>query len=227
MNRLLVIILFGFISSGKAQRPAGSVWTAINLPVRLRDHWQLLNDAGFRTIGFTAAGHQYLFRTGLRYSLAKGRSFSGGVALFFTRTSFHNYNNEFGEEFRTWQEYAAERKTKSSLTLGLRVRTEQRFFRENSKADAFIAHRFRARCSITYTIEDKWELQMASEYMQQLAKQKFNLDQYRLIVNSSYLYGENDYVRLGYMLVLWPTSFQHCLTVTVQKYINFHGTKKS
>src|SRR5258706_15462803 len=104
------------------------VWNSIQLPVRLSSKWQLPVDFSYRTLGVSASAYQYTSRIGIRRFINKAWSVASGLALFFTRTSFEKTNNEFGREFRIWQEAVAEKKLRKNFVLQNRLRTEERFF---------------------------------------------------------------------------------------------------
>ena len=227
MKFLFGVLMIFWCYRVQAQRPHNGGWLSANVPVTINKQWQWHNDGGFRTLGMSLSGHQYLYRTGLRHSLSSASSVAGGVAFFFTRTSFNKINHEFGKEFRTWQEITNDKKIAGSLQLNLRFRTEQRFFQQTIRNNEFTAHRFRVRAGLTYSINQKWDVQFADEYMHQLAHGQFKFDQTRIILNSGYHISANSIIRVGYMWLKWPVSSQHIVTATIQQQIRWHGAGKS
>jgi hypothetical protein len=225
--QLIFVTVFIILSvTAAAQRPSGSIWLGVTMPVKINSRWQWHHDAGYRTLGWSANVQQYLYRTGGRFQLSGSASAASGMAFFFTRTSFNKESHEFGNEFRLWQEFLYETETKSRIDVSGRLRTEQRFFEETSAKSAFIAHRIRFRGGLTCRITDKWKLQVSDEYMQQLSYSEFKFDQNRVLVTGVYQLNNAAAIRAGYMYLLWPKSVQHTATVTYYQQILLHGAGK-
>lgn len=207
-----------------AQRPATGAWFSLQLPVQLNHKWQIHNDAGYRTLGNNIAALQYLYRPGIRYTLSKHWNTAAGVAFFFSRTSFNKQNNEFGKEFRFWQEVNYKTDVAKNLQWLTRVRIEQRSYAATSTKLPYHAFRYRLRTQLQEKLSDKWALILADEYMQQYAFTKWNFDQNRLIVNAVYSFNKTTQLQTGYMWLRWPAnSSQHILTVSFQKNISLHA----
>jgi hypothetical protein len=221
-NTLLLSIAFGNIY---AQRPHTGTWLSVQAPVKVNQKWQLHNDAGYRTMGNSFSGLQYLYRTGLRYQLNKQWNTAAGIAFFFTRSSFPKSNNEFAREFRFWEEINYQQNPDDHWQLVNRVRIEQRFYAATSSISGYTAYRFRFRTSLTRKITPKYSLQIADEYMRQQARNKFLFDQNRLIATIIYKLNRSSQLQAGYMWLLWPNSSQHILTLTFQRNISLHGNK--
>ena len=223
--RLLLFILLLFFSIQLiAQSPATGMWLGLQLPVQINNKWQIHNDAGYRTLGNNIAALQYLYRTGIRYTLSKHWNTAAGVAFFFSRTSFNKQNNEFGKEFRFWQEVIYKTDIVKNLQWQSRVRIEQRSYAATSTKSPYHAFRYRLRTQLQEKLSDKWALVLADEYMQQYAFTKWNFDQNRLIVNAVYSFNKTTQLQTGYMWLRWPAnSSQHILTVSFQKNISLHA----
>ena len=224
MRRVLFILII-VIAANKlhAQRPETGAWLAVQAPVNFSKHWQWHNDAGYRTLGTSAEPLQYLYRTGARYNFNKQWSTAAGIAFFYTRTSFLKTNNEFGHEFRFWEEANRLKQISSKTQWQLRLRTEQRFFAATSGKAKYTAYRFRFRTGVTQKLNDKWDLQLADEYMQQYANQKFSFDQNRVMLSGVYHLNSSTQLQGGYMWLKWPKEHQHILTISFIKKISLHG----
>ena len=219
---LIVIPVFAIAQT----RPDEGVWLTLNMPIDLSSKWQIHNDASYRTLSVSADPLQYLYRTGLRYHINERYSVTGGVAFFFTRTTFNKDNDEFGREFRTWQEFNTIKAISEKRKIQIRFRSEQRFFEETKRRDAFTAHRFRLRINFHQELFKHWSLVLAEEYMQQYANNDFVFDQNRLITAMAYHIDEKTQLQVGYMWLLWPQeSSQHLVNITLQKRIQLYGKK--
>lgn len=223
MKHFLTIVFIVIVTSLFAQRPETGGWFSVQAPVNFSKHWQWHNDAGYRTLGVSTEPLQYLYRTGLRYNFNKRWNTAGGAAFFFSRTSFSKSNDEFGHEFRFWQEANHQYLVSKKLQWQFRLRTEQRFFEATSIKSKYIAYRFRLRSGITQRLSDKWSLQLADEYMQQQAKQKFSFDQNRLMLSAIYHLNPVTQLQGGYMWLQWPHEDQHILMLSFIKNISLHG----
>jgi len=223
-----VLILFlGAINFAIAQkRPDTGEWFAVNLPVNFSMHWQWHNDTGYRTLGTSVEALQYLYRTGFRYNFNRQWSTAAGIAFFFSRTSFSKLNDEFGHEFRFWEEVAHQRPLNKKLQGLFRFRTEQRFFAVTSVKEKYTGYRFRFRPGLNQKLNNKWCLQLTNEYMRQAANHKFTFDQNRLTFSGIYQFNRVTQLQAGYMWLKWPRDNQHILTFTFTKNISLHGDQR-
>ncbi len=223
---LLIGLCFPLFLSAQ-QRPEEGVWLTLNAPVDLSAKWQIHNDGSFRTLSISKEPLQYLYRTGLRYQFNESYSATAGVAFFFTRTSFNKDNDEFGSEFRTWQEFQSLQNINTSNRLQIRFRSEQRFFEATKRRAAFVAHRVRLRTGWQYDFTRHWSVLIADEYMQQYAMDDFTFDQNRVISSVIYRFNEDTQLQAGYMWLLWPQeSSQHLVNITFQKRFQLYGKNK-
>ena len=227
MRKLLFILSIFPLVVYAQPRPEEGAWLTLNMPIDFSSKWQIHNDASYRTLGTNTEPLQYLYRTGLRYHLNERYSVTGGIAFFFTRTNFNKDNEEFGYEFRTWQEFNANKQLNASRRLQIRFRSEQRFFEETKRRDAFTAHRFRLRVNFHQELSKSWSLILAEEYMHQYANNDFVFDQNRLIIAMAYQFNEMTQLQFGCMWLLWPQeSSQHLVNITFQKRIQLYGKNK-
>lgn len=226
MRRFLVILFIGAINSAMGQqRPETGAWFAVYVPVNFSKNLQLHNEGGYRTLGSSVSALQYLYRTAVRYNFNKQWNTAAGAAFFFTRTSFTKTNDEFGHEFRLWQEMNYQGRLNKTLHWQIRIRPEQRFFEATSIRSKYTAFRLRIRPGITQKLNDKWSIQLADEYMRQHIKQGFLFDQNRLMLSALYHLNKTTQMQGGYMWLKWPSGNQHILTIAFSKTISLYGTQ--
>ncbi len=223
---LLFIFLLPLISAQAQQRPVEGIWTTVNVPVNISSRWQIHNDASLRTLSWGPALQQYLYRPGIRYFIKPTFSVTAGTAFFFTRTSFEKTNDEFGYEFRTWQEVLKKFEAKHETEFQIRFRSEQRFFRPTSRNPDFrTAHRFRLRGTVIKKINEQWSLQLSEEYFRQINEGLFEFDQNRIIITGIRHLKHDSQLQLGYMWLQWPNSSQHIISIGYQKKLKLYGNK--
>jgi Protein of unknown function (DUF2490) len=223
MKLIVTILLLLSIASTRAQQPATGHWLTLQVPVQLSGKWQWHNDAGYRTLGNQAAAQQYFYRTGIRYFLNKQLSAAAGTAFFFTRTTYSKSNGEFGREFRLWQEVNWQLPLTKKLQLHNRIRIEQRFFEATKNNSTYTAFRLRYRLAAIQAMSTKWSIQLADEYIQQARSNQFKFNQNRLSATAVYQANSNVQLQGGYMWLLWPSSSQHIIQLTVLQKISLNA----
>jgi hypothetical protein len=92
--------------------------------------------------------------------------------------------------------------------------------------EAYYGVRFRYRFGTTKMITEKWGLQLADEYMRQLANNKFSFNQNRLILTALLKINTSSQLQGGYMWLKWPSESQHIATFSFQKTISMHASKR-
>ena len=204
---------------GFGQQSQTLAWNTLQLPVQISSKWQVHNDVSYRTIGASGSAYQYTFRTGVRRFINEKWNVAAGLAFFFTRTSFDKTNHEFGREFRLWQEAVKENKLNKKLSLFSRFRTEERFFAATSKKERNFALRFRYRMAVVQTLSGKWKIQLANEYMRQLAGGEFTFQQNRLGATAIWSVNSTTQLQTGYIWSKLATATQHFITCTFTKTI--------
>jgi hypothetical protein len=220
VKKILFLCFIGLILSlkpGFAQESKTLMWNTIQVPIQISKKWQMHNDISYRFIITPGTAFQYTFRTGMRRMFNEKWNAASGVALFLTRTSLEKANHEFGREFRIWQEVVNENKLNKKISLINRFRIDERYFASTSTTDASIAIRFRYRLAIVQTISDKWKLQLADEYMQQLNKSGISFQQNRLSAAGIYVFNSSTQLQAGYMWSKLPASALHYVTCTLIK----------
>jgi hypothetical protein len=221
---LTIIVCFQISITFAQQRPVEGIWTTINMPVSFSSRWQMHNDASYRTLGWGPASSQYLYRPGIRFFIKPTFSITAGTAFFFTRTTFNKENDEFGYEFRTWQELLKKFEGKHETEFQLRFRSEQRFFRPTEvNPESRTAHRFRLRGSVSKKFNEKWSLQLSEEYFRQDNNGEFEFDQNRIIVTGIHHLNQDSQLQLGYMWLRWPNTSQHIISIGYQKKLKLYG----
>ena len=200
------------------------MWLNAQVPVSFTKKWQWHNDVSYRTLGNSVAPLQYEYRTGVRYNINNVWSVTAGTAFFFTRNDFLKQHDEFGREFRLWQELAYRKNITKPFQIYVRLRTEQRNFAATSTKAAFHAFRYRIRTQLQQQLNKRWAIQFVDEYFQQHAHSTWSYDQNRAMANAVYSVNPQTNVTAGYMWLRWPAhSSQHILTITFQKTILLHG----
>jgi Protein of unknown function (DUF2490) len=228
MMRQCIVLLFVLLNNSiEAQRPVTGGWFTASMPVNFSKKLQWHNDAGYRTFGESITPMQFFVRTGIRHSFSQAISGAGGVAFFFTKTTFDKSDKEFGKEFRTWQELTVIKRLSEKLSWINRVRTEQRFFANTEHKSSYTAHRFRLRTMFQQKISSGVSLQLSNEYMNRMVKSKMIFDQNRLAVSLVYRLKGNLQLQPGYMWLKWPEGSQHILMITLQKNIFLKGGDKN
>ena len=225
MKPSFIIAAFFVCVVASAQEPQSELWFSASLPVNFgkQNSWQWHNDAGYRTNGISLLPHQYLYRTGLRYSFNKHLSAATGGALFFTRVSYNKDDAEFGQENRLWQELIHQTDLSSTTILQSRFRLEERFFEAVENKAAYTAARFRLRTAITQKFSKNWFAQLADEYMQQVSNDQFHLNQNRLMLSVGKSLPGQVQVQAGYMWLYRTVSSQNIFTLSFQKSIGVNG----
>lgn len=208
-----------FSRSSQGQQSSTLVWNTLQFPIQFSSKWQLHNDISYRTIGISGSAYQYTFRTGVRRFINDKWNVATGLALFYTRTSFNKMNHEFGREFRLWQEVIKENKLSKKLSLFNRFRIEERFFAATSVKDKNFALRFRYRMAVVQTLSDKWKIQLANEYMRQIAGGEFAFQQNRLGATAIWSVNSTTQLQTGYIWSKLATATQHFITCTFTKTI--------
>ena len=225
MNLFFTIAAFFVCVAASSQEPPSELWFSAAVPVNFgkQSNWQWHNDAGYRTNGISVLPHQYLYRTGIRYSFNKHWNIAAGGALFFTRVSYYKNDHEFGQENRLWQELVHQTNLSSSTVLQSRFRLEERFFEAVKNKSAYSAARFRLRTAITQKFNKNWFAQIADEYMQQAANDQFRLNQNRLMLSVGRSLPGQMQVQAGYMWLYRTVSSQQIFTLSFQKSIGSNG----
>jgi hypothetical protein len=225
MRRLLFIsIAFSIAGKLHAQRPETALWLNFQVPVHFSSRWQMHNDFSYRTLGADIAANSYSYNTGIRYLFNKQWSTGGGVEYSSARTTFNKANDEFGHDFRIWEELSRLEQLNKKLLLQLRFKAEERFIFATSLKDKYTALRLRLRTVLTQKLNVHWGIQFTDEYLQQLAKQKFVFDQNRVMLTAIRYLNSSSQFQCGYLWLKWPTEHQHILTFRFIKTISFHGT---
>ena len=201
------------------------VWNSVQFPVRFSPKWQAPVDFSYRTLGFSLSAYQYTFRAGIRRFIDKSWSVASGASLFYTRTSYKKSDNEFGREFRLWQDVVNEKKLGKKFLLLNRFRAEERFFAATAKEEKYTAIRLRYRLGITEFIGKKNKLQLAEEYFEHYAFNRFSFQQNRVYISWGILLNSLTQIEAGYIWSKIPDLTRHYITLTFQRTILFHGNR--
>lgn len=228
MNRTGLYLMFCCITKGAAaQVPPTSMWFTLQLPVSLSHRWQLHNEGTYRTRGTSFVANQRFYRAGMRYMISDEWNVAGGVAFFSTKTRVDKHDNEFGKEFRLWQELAYQHSFNKKFSLQYRARTEERFLEATSVNPANRILNINNRLSFQKPISGKWDIQLAEELFEQVIDRKLNFNQNRLSTAGIFRAGKNMQVQGAYIWVKRKASSQHVIQFTIRKTILLYESNDS
>lgn len=224
MRRLTVLVMAVLLfKNGMSQLPSTSIWITGQVPVSFSPKWQWYNDASYRTLGFSTTAYQRYYRTGIRYQFSEKWSTIGGISFFSTRAKIDAHDNEFGREFRIWQELSFQQKLRNKFSLQHRLRTEERFVQETTVKSSSRILNINNRFSVQKILSEKWNVQVADEYYEQLINHKFKFNQNRLSASGTYSLNKTTQLQGTYHWLLRKVSSQHVLQFTIRKMIILYG----
>jgi hypothetical protein len=216
----MAVLLF---KNGLAQLPSTSVWLTAQVPVSISVKWQWYNDATYKTMGLALTGYQRFYRTGIRYQFSEKWSAIGGVAFFSTRAKADIHDSEFGREFRIWQELSYQKKLENKFSIQHRLRTEERFLQATTVKSSYRILNINNRLSVQKSVSEKWNIQVADEYFEQLIDRKLKFNQNRMSASGTYIVNKTMQLQGTYMWLLRKATSQHVMQFTVRKTIILYG----
>lgn len=219
----LLIILLGTVIVAKAQPKGASFWLTAQLPVDLSPRWQWNNDLLYKSNGVTFKTYQRWYRTGLRYRISEKVNVAGGVGFLATQASSNSKDDEFGKEFRLWEEMIYQHPLKNDWQFQNRARVEERFLKATTTKPSSHILQMSDRISFTKTLSKKWDLQFADEYFEQVIDKKFGFNQNRLMGIGIYNISKKLQLQGAYIWVVRKTFTQHVLQVTIRKLFSAYG----
>jgi hypothetical protein len=224
MYRLgLFILLWGISIVAKAQPKGASFWLTAQLPVDLSPRWQWHNDLLYKSNGVTLKTYQRWYRTGIRYRISDKVNVAGGIGFLSTQGSTNKNDDEFGREVRMWEELIYQNPLKNEWSFQDRIRVEERFLHETATKPSSRILQMSDRVSFTKTLSEKWGLQFADEFFEQVINKEFVFSQNRLLGVGIYNISKNLQVQGAYIWVLRKTFTQHVLQVTIRKLFSAYG----
>jgi hypothetical protein len=224
MYRLgLFILLWGISIVAKAQPKGASFWLTAQLPVDLSPRWQWHNDLLYKSNGVTLKTYQRWYRTGIRYRISDKVNVAGGIGFLSTQGSTNKNDDEFGREVRMWEELIYQNPLKNEWSFQNRIRVEERFLHETATKPSSRILQMSDRVSFTKTLSEKWGLQFADEFFEQVINKEFVFSQNRLLGIGIYNISKNLQVQGAYIWVLRKTFTQHVLQVTIRKLFSAYG----
>jgi hypothetical protein len=224
MYRLgLFILLWGISIVAKAQPKGASFWLTAQLPVDLSPRWQWHNDLLYKSNGVTLKTYQRWYRTGIRYRISDKVNVAGGIGFLSTQGSTNKNDDEFGREVRMWEELIYQNPLKNEWSFQNRIRVEERFLHETATKPSSRILQMSDRVSFTKTLSEKWGLQFADEFFEQVINKEFVFSQNRLLGVGIYNISKNLQVQGAYIWVLRKTFTQHVLQVTIRKLFSAYG----
>jgi hypothetical protein len=219
----LIIIFLGTVIVAKAQPKGASFWLSAQLPVDLSPRWQWHNDLAYKSNGVTLRTYQRWYRTGLRYRISGKFNVAGGVGFLATQASTNKKDDEFGKEFRVWQEMIYQNPMKNDWQFQDRVRVEERFLQATAAKPSSHILQLSDRVSFTKNLSEKWDLQFADEFFEQVIERKFVFSQNRLMGIGIYKISKKFQVQGAYIWAVRKTFTQHILQVTIRKIFSAYG----
>jgi hypothetical protein len=213
----LLILLLGTGLIAKAQPDGASFWLTAQLPVDLSPRWQWHNDLLYKSNGVTFKTYQRWYRTGLRYRISDKVNVAGGIGFLATQASTNKNDDEFGREFRFWEELIYQIPMKNDWFVQNRVRIEERFLQATETKPSSHILQLSDRVSFTKTLTKKWDLQLADEFFEQVFDKEFVFNQNRLMGIGICNVSRKFQVQGAYIWVVRQTFTQHVLQVTIRK----------
>ena len=219
----LLIILLGIGIVAKAQPKGASFWLSAQLPVDFSPRWQWHNDLAYKSNGVTLRTYQRWYRTGLRYRISEKVNVAGGIGFLATQASSNSKDDEFGREFRVWQEMIYQQPMKNDWQFQDRVRVEERFLKATSTKPSSRILQLSDRVSFTKNLSKRWDMQFADEFFEQVIDRKFVFSQNRAMGVGIYKINKKFQVQGAYLWVVRKTFTQHILQVTIRKLFSAYG----
>lgn len=219
----LLIILLGTVIVAKAQPKGASFWLTAQLPVDLSPRWQWHNDLLYKSNGVTLNTYQRWFRTGLRYGISDKLNVAGGIGFLATQASTNSKDDEFGKEFRLWEELIFQNAMKNDWQFQNRVRVEERFLKATTTKPSSQVLQLTDKVSFTKALSKKWDMQFADEFFEQVVQEKFVFNQNRVTGVGIYKISRKFQVQGGYVWVVRKTFTQHVLQITIRKLFSAYG----
>ncbi|MGI8600808.1 MAG: DUF2490 domain-containing protein [Chitinophagaceae bacterium] len=150
------IILFSLITTTiSAQTWQRGIWFSVQMPITIKINWQWHKDTVYRAVGVSAIPNQFLYRTGVRYVFNRTWNTVCGIALFFARRSYTKTSDEFGNQFRTWQEANAQHHLSQTISVQNRLRTEQRWFGKITTSPSYFIYRIRYQIGLVTQLKTR------------------------------------------------------------------------
>ncbi|MEO5563068.1 MAG: DUF2490 domain-containing protein [Chitinophagaceae bacterium] len=219
----LLIFLLGMTTTTIAQPKGGSMWVTAQLPVDFSKRLQWHNDLSYKSGGITLKAYQRFYRTGLRYRISDHWNTAAGVGFFTTQTAGNKEDDEFGREFRVWEELIYQTSISKKWSFQNRLRPEERFLHATTQKPASKILNLSDRVSFTKELSEKWDLQMADEFFEQVIDKEFVFNQNRLMGAGIYTINNSLQIQGGYIWVLRKTFSQHVLQITIRKIFSAYG----
>lgn len=217
----VLTLLLGIGKITVAQPHGASVWLSAQLPVNFSKQWQWHNDFTYKSDGMAIKAYQRFYRTGIRYQFSPNWNAGGGIAFFSTQATAKD--DEFGKEFRLWQELSYQFWLKKKLSFQNRFRTEERFLEATSQAAAYQILNLNDRVSFVRPVSEKWDIQFADEFFEQMIDRKLSFNQNRVIGAGIYNLTKSIQLQGAYIWSLRKTFSQYIIQFTIRKMFLAYG----
>ena len=191
MKRVIIFLLL--MSSFQLVKAQNQQWFQYYGSYKLTERWSLLPDGGYRWSDAFKHSSQYLFRTGLGYNISKNVRLTAGFAHlgFFTDQTLSKL------EYRPYQELTIKHQLdRMNVSVGHRLRVEQRFFyrksTEDTSGESTFNHRFRYALNFGIPVFKSVSLTLGDEILINAKDGSPGnlLDQNRLVIGPKYQYSE-------------------------------------
>lgn len=228
MRKIIAMFVCATIT-GKifSQQPSTSNWVTVQLPVVYNTHCQSLHELSYRSLGETVTLNQLFIRTGIRRTFNPKWSASLICDLIHSRVKPYDKDDlEFGDEIRLTEEINHRYPVERTYMLQHRLRVEERFFGETSLGQDYKALRFRYRLAALKKLSDKWDIQLANEFLEQFLSDRFNFNSNRLSFSSYFRFARNAHLEATYYWIKFQAQSQHVFSIAFQNRIIVKNKKK-
>ncbi len=225
MYRASILLLLLFVAEIIDGQPRGaSIWFTGQVAVGFSKKWQWQNDLIYKADGVKAKAYQRFYRTGLKYQVSDNWGVAGGVGFFSTLAGSTNEgDDEFGKEFRLYQDLNYQHDLGKKLVFQNRFRTEERFLKATKQKSSSRILNLNNKISFIRSLSEKWDLQFGEDFFEQVVDKKFVFNQNRLSGIGIYNIDRNLQVQCGYIWVLRKTFSQHIIQFTIKKMFRAYG----
>ena len=206
-----------------AQPKGASFWLSAQLPVDFSPRWQWHNDLAYKSNGVTIQTYQRWYRTGLRYRISDKFNVAGGIGFLATQASTNSKDDEFGKEFRIFQELIFQNPMRNNWQFQDRVRVEERFLKATTTKPASHILQLSDRVSFTKTLNKKWDVQFADEFFEQVIDKELVFSQNRVMGVGIYKVSKKFQVQGNLIYVIRKTFTQQIFQLTIRKIFSAYG----
>ena len=229
MRRVLIMFMSTVITvTSFSQQPSVTNWVTVQTPIVFNKKWQTLHEISYRTLGEILKLNQLFIRLGVRHTF--NSKWTTGVACDFVHSRVKPYDKsdlEFGDEIRIWQEGIYRDPLGKGYFLQHRLRAEERFFGETSLGNDYKVLRLRYRLAAQKKISEKWDVQLANEYLEQYIANHWIFNSNRLSLGGYFRYAPNAHFEATYYWIRFAQQSQHVFSIAFQNRFVVKSKKKT